>query len=237
MMARLGELQAKMTQFGELAGQLAAAIPKRSEGRDASGYALVVLGSDGLPERFTIRDGWQHRLASADLGAAVMEACGDAVRRGMTEWTDHLDDTRWWQHQKRLDEDGPRAEDTRPPAVPGGTAREPGELSEEVLKALHDVQQPAPTPTQSVDGSDLGRHVTVTLGPAALLNCGINAEWAARRDGEAITPALNQALRAAKEAVPTRPALGAGLDGLLGDALATLRAITRTRPAEGDSGE
>jgi hypothetical protein len=62
----------------------------------------------------------------------------------------------------------------------------------------------------------------------------VDPDWAARRDGAVITAALAQALRAAKHAIPAPAAPGADLDGLLGDALATLRAITEQRPAGGE---
>ncbi|ROP33721.1 hypothetical protein EDD30_6757 [Couchioplanes caeruleus] len=235
MMARLVELQAKVTQFGELAAQLASAIPKQTEGSDATGSVLVVLGSDGLPDSVTVRNGWHQRLQAADLGAAIMQANGDAVRRGMTEWTNHLDDTRRWQQQKTLDEDRPRVDPSDSGLPPAGVARESSELTEGVLEALHKVQQPAPAVPHAVEGTDPGSQVTVTLGAAGPLSCAIDADWAATRDGESISSAVNTALRAARDAMPARHAPGADLDGLLGDALATLQAVTRPRPATGEN--
>jgi DNA-binding protein YbaB len=235
MLARLQQLQAKVTQFGELATQLAQAVPKQAEGCDASGWVRVVLGGDGLPTAISVRDGWDRRIEAAGLGAAVMDANADAIRQGMKAFSDHLDDNRWWTKRAHAEEDGPDPSAGPVARPPAGTERDPGELTEDVLKALHTVQQPAETAPGAVEGSDPQRYVTVALGPGGLARCTIDPGWAARRDSNAITAALTQALRAARHAIPAPTAPSADLDGLLGDALATLRAITDRRPAGGNN--
>ena len=231
MLARLQQLQAKVTQFGELANRLAEAVPRQAEGSDPTGRVRVVLGGDGLPTAISVRDGWDQRVAAAELGAAVVDANADALRQGMAAFSQHLDDTRWWAQRARIDEDGPQPAAETLPRPPDGRERDPGELTEDVLKALHTARQPAPARPAAAEGTDPQRYVTVTLGPGGLTGCAIDPGWAARRDGEAITAALAQALRAAKDAVPAPAA--EDLNGLLGDALATLRAITEHRPTPG----
>jgi len=267
MLARLQQLQARVTQFGELAGRLAAAAPQQADGSDPSGWVRVTLGADGLPTAIKVRDGWGRRIEAAGLGAAVIAANADGIRQGMRAFSDRLDDARWWAQRTRLDADGPdppagavppsastvrpsasavpppasavrpSASAVPPPAgevpLPAGRERDPGELTEDILRALHSARRAPEAAAGTREGSDSQRHVTVTLGPSGLTGCAIDAGWAARQEGDAITAALAQALRAARPARPAPPTPGVELDGLLGDALATLRAITDQRPAPG----
>jgi hypothetical protein len=237
MLARLQQLQAKVTQFGALATQLAQAVPQQAEGYDASGWVRVVLGGDGLPTVISVRDGWDKRIEPSGLGAAVMDANADGIRRGMKAFSDHLDDTRWWGHRVRADEDGPDPSTVEASPPPTGKERDPGELNEDILKALHMAQQTPEAAAGPVDGSDPQRYVTVTLGPSGLARCVVDADWAERRDGSAITAAFTQALRAAKSEILAPAPPDANLDGLLGDALATLRAITDQHPTAGGTHE
>jgi hypothetical protein len=233
MLARLGQLQAKVARIGEVAGRLAAAVPTRAEGCDASGSVEIVLAGDGIPDTITVRNGWDRRLEADGLAAAVMDANTEAIRSGMTAWGNQLDDTRWWAQRADLDENDPQPP-ANSPSLPEGIARDPNALAEDVLKALHNVQRPPAAPARG-EGSDSGRHVVVVLEGAGLADCSVQSDWAARRDGDTITAALNQALRAAKRAMPGRPAPATGLDALLGDALATLRSVTQQPSAGGET--
>jgi hypothetical protein len=230
---RLDQLQARLSQLGELAAQLAAAIPEHAEGHDKTGYVYVVLDNGGLPNTIDIRNGWHRRLQAVDLGAAVMDANADAVRHGVTAWTDQLDDARWWARRAHFEEYGSRSAIVEAPPMPPGAAREPAELTEDVLTALKAVQQPQPAAEKAGAGWDPGRRARLTLNSAGLASCSLDSDWAARQDGSVITAAVAQALRAAKAAMPHQPTVGLNLDGLVGDALATLRALTDQRGREG----
>jgi hypothetical protein len=80
---------------------------------------------------------------------------------------------------------------------------------------------------------DDGRHVTVQIGPGGLTACVIDPVWAAYRDGGTIGAALSTALHRAIAKRPTASSPGVEIDGLLGDALATLASIA-TPPAAQD---
>lgn len=229
-LARLGQLQARVSEFGQLASRLSAAIPKQAAGCDASGCVRVVLDRDGLPSAIEIQAGWQQRLRPAGLAAAVVDANAEAIRQAMIAFANELGDGQWWAQRARLDEGVPQSSGVDAAHQPPGTARELAHLTEDILKASLAVRRPRGPGPERIDGSDPSRHVTVTLGPAGLVGCSIDAWWAARRDGKTIAGALLRALRDAKSTMPPRPAPGTDLDDLIGDALATLRAVTRHRP-------
>jgi len=234
MVLRLQQLQEQAAQLGQLARDLAEVTPQRSQGSDATGYARVALGPDGLPIQISIRDGWQRRLEPERLGAAVLEANNDAIQHTMQAWTAQLDDSGW---SSRADVDAATGKVPAPATAemstpPHGQGRDVNELAEHVLSALQAAQRPpadAPAPNE---GADDGRHVTVQVGPGGLTACTVDPGWAARRDGGTISAALASAL---KRATATRPAVsspGTEIDGLLGDALATLAALATPSPTE-----
>ena len=96
MSRRLANLQRQAVQLGDLAASLTAAAPRRVEGSDKTGWVRVTLGGDGLPETILVRSGWRQRLEAGRLGAAVLEANGDALACGTRPWSDALDGSRWW---------------------------------------------------------------------------------------------------------------------------------------------
>ncbi|GAA3914062.1 hypothetical protein Aau02nite_63010 [Amorphoplanes auranticolor] len=57
------QLQCRTAELAQLARDLGGAIPAHVEGRDATGWVLVVLGGDGLPTQIRVREGWRQRLA------------------------------------------------------------------------------------------------------------------------------------------------------------------------------
>ena len=206
---RIREIQ----QMGRRAHDLVAAAPSRTEGNDATGRVRLVIGPDGVPVEIRVQDGWSTHLEPSRLGAAVLEASSDAVRRALRMWSDALDDT-----------GRPAPADS--PAQPG-RERDVNDLAEEAIGALQRAQA-APVAAPESAGSDDGRHVTVRIGPGGLVACVVDADWAQGRDGASLTAALSTALQ---RAVTHRaaPATGSPAE----DALATLTAITRPAPTEG----
>ncbi|MET0415226.1 MAG: hypothetical protein ABW022_04290 [Actinoplanes sp.] len=208
------------------------AKPQHVEGTDRTGTVRVVLGADGIPTQVSVRDGWQQRLEPQELGAAVLGANNDALGSAMRAWAMAMDDGRW-QHRDQLP-DG-----TSAPAVPGspelaaGQARDSNELAEEVLTQLHALQVPPTAAPAEEQAQDDGRHVTIRIGASGVSACAVDARWANNRDGASISAALTVALRRAAAQRPAPPPSSADLDALIGDALATLTALTAHPRTEG----
>ncbi|GAA0545541.1 hypothetical protein GCM10010172_28990 [Paractinoplanes ferrugineus] len=158
----------------------------------------------------------------------MTEAKNDAVQRAVAAWTADLGQNRQQHRAERPDsEDAER--------LPHGQVAEATELAERVLVTLQQVQRsPATEPTEYT-GTDDGAHVSVQLGLGGLTGCTIDPRWAARYEGAAITAAVSAALvRAAAERAAATTQSGADLDGVLGDALATLSALTRQPTPESE---
>jgi DNA-binding protein YbaB len=231
MMRQLQQFQRQAEQLGQLARDLAAATPRRSDGTDATGGVRIVLGPDEFPVEIQIRDGWQQRLEPDRLGAAVLEANTDAVQRAMRAWTEQLDDSGWWR--RRADVDGTAASGDGVPDLPYGQRRESADLAEDVLASLQAVQRQPVVPAIPDESVDDGRHVAVQVGPGGLTGCTIDPGWAARSNSSSINAALSSALQraAAKHSATPRP--NGKIDATLGDALATLTSFTLHPPAQG----
>ena len=237
LMPHLRQLQQRATRLGRLAGELASTVPARSEGYDASGRVLVVLGQDGLPTEIRVREQWQERLEPDQLGAAVLDAASDAGRAAIRTWTGRLDDSRWWQRQRDADE-GVAVPDQEPQVrPPQGRPQHDGEFNEQVMHALQaSVRQASRTrPSVDVRGTDTGQHVTVTLTGGGITGYVIDPWWARDRTGSAITEGVSAALRRALHELAATAHPSAELDALVGDALATLNAVVR-QPASGGGG-
>jgi DNA-binding protein YbaB len=232
----LQRLQQRADRMGRLAHELTAATPHRTEGCDATGRVVVVLDRDGLPEQIRVRDGWQQRLDSDRLGAAVVDAFRDAVQQAMHTWTDRLDDTRWWSRQQDLDETPDHDPTTSASSPVNGRARDDLEFSEPILRALHATRHSTGDQPIVAEGVDGGRHVWVRLGSGGLVGCEIDPRWARDRDGSTISAALHRALSQARSAVavPAETAPPSALDAALADAIATLAALTNPSPRRDD---
>jgi DNA-binding protein YbaB len=229
MVRRLQQLQRQAAQLDQLAKDLAAAAPQWSQGTDTTGSVRITLDADGIPTTIRIHNDWSRSLDADSLGQAVVDANTDALRGAMHAWTDRLDSNGWWMRRADLDhapDDQAGLITAHPADLPSGSEREPTELVESVMTALHAAQKQLPAPADVVTGSDAGGQVTITLGAGGLTGCEIDAGWASRHDGSTISAALSTALR---QAVAHRVPLprDAGMDPLLGDALATLASLTR----------
>jgi hypothetical protein len=232
----LHRLQQQADRIGRLAHELVTATPRQAEGCDTTGRVVVVLDHDGVPERIRVIDGWQERLDSHRLGAAAVEAFGDAVQQAMRTWTRRLDDTRWWSRQREPDEApdaAPRA-GASPPV--SGRVQHDLEYSEPILRALHSSRRPGNEQPPAAEGADEAGYVTVRLGAGGLVGCEIEPRWARDRAGTTITAALDRALSRARTALatPSRIEASAAVDTALADALATLEALTDQTPGRGD---
>jgi len=231
MMRQLQQFQRRAEQLGQLAKDLSAATPQRSDGTDATGWVRVALGPDGFPVDIRIRDRWQERLEPERLGAAVVEANADAVQGATRAWADQLDDSGWWSHRADMDATADSGSDVT--ELPYGERRESTDLTEEVLASLQAVQRQQPDPAVPDSVMDVGRHITIQVGPGGLTGCTIDPRWAMHSDANSINAALSSALQraAAKRSATPRP--GAEIDAMLGDALATLRSLTTQPPDQG----
>jgi len=237
MMRRLQQLQQQAAQLGQLARDLAAATPQQAEGQDRTGWVRITLDASGLPTEIRIRDGWQQRLEPERLGAAVLEANTDAVQRAMQTWTERLDDGNWWRHRADADEavdNDPEPVIANPDDLPHGQERESTDLAEQALATLQAAQQQRADLPPSADGTDDGRHVTVRLEAGGMAECLIEPRWAAQRDGATISAALSTAVRRAAVKRSAESAPSAEIDTLVGDALATLAALTIPTSTGGD---
>lgn len=232
----LQRLQPRADRMGRLAHELATATPHQTEGCDATGRVVVVLDRDGLPEQMRVRDGWQERLDSHQLGAAVMDAFSDAVHQAMRTWTDRLDGTRWWSRQQELEEAPDHSCTTSASPPVNGTARDDLEFSEPILRALHSAGHSSGDRQLVAEGVDDGRHIRIRLGNGGLIGCEIDPRWARDRDGSTISAALHRALSRARSALgtPAQTAPPSALDTALADAIATLTALTNPSPKRGD---
>jgi hypothetical protein len=222
MMRQLRTLQEQAAHLSALAGTLSRSAPDRAEGADATGSVTVALDRAGRPVEIRVGNGWAERIEPSRLAAGIGEAHADAVRKGMRAWSESLKDSRWHAQRDGFDSgEGPAEPDTQPPP-PAGERREVSDLAEEVISSLRSVQQvPVPEPA-AVDGSDDDERVTVRLGPGGLVSCSIDQQWATGRSGDSITAALTSALGRARAKLPSEDKAAAGIDGLIGDVLATL---------------
>ncbi|GAA2886875.1 hypothetical protein Acy02nite_24250 [Actinoplanes cyaneus] len=222
----------------KLAKELSEETPQRSEGTDATGWVIVVLGRDGLPAEVRVRNGWQQRLDAEQLGAAVIESHNDALRQALRVWTRRLDDSRWWGRQRDVDAEhlhgSAELYETPPQLGTDGRAHHDFEYGERVLKDLQDAQRLTTEVPRAVEGTDDGRHVIVRLGAGAMSSCEIEPRWASRCDGTVISAALSRALERAKSQLEAKTDQLQGLDAHLGDGLATLASLAGQHRTRGD---
>ncbi|MBB2945345.1 hypothetical protein FB565_005078 [Actinoplanes lutulentus] len=229
---RLQRIQQRVNQLGQLTRELASAAPEESEGYDASGCVLVLLGRDGLPVDIRVRDQWQERLEPEELGSAVLDASSAAGQAATRAWAGSLDNSRWWTRQRDADEYAGEANSQsreQPSGLGPGRPQPDGEFNEQVMRALRESvdQASRPQPADDTDGVDGGHHVAVRLNSGGLTECFIEPQWARNRTGGTITEALSTALWRARHGLPSAAHRSAELDALVSDALATLTTLVQ----------
>jgi hypothetical protein len=224
MMRELEMLQERAAQLGALARTLSRSSPDRAEGTDPTGWVKVTLDRSGLPAAIQIRNGWDQRIEPQHLAAGIADAHADAVSRGMRAWSDSLDENRWPSQRSTFDNgEAPPDREIRP--LPAGQRREVSELAEEVIASLQSAQQAPPPEAQTIEGTDDDQRVTIRLSADGSVSCSIDQQWAAGRSGDSITSQLSTALSRARARLPRGDAPSTGVDGLIGDVLATLESF------------
>lgn len=212
-LARLRHYASGMQQLFE---ELQLAAPERSEGTDRSGTIHAVLGRDGLPIQFRVRSWWRERLTPESFGAAVTEACQEAVKDRGALWAQQLRESGWQQRLDRLEDDSAQTPQADPDPVPpafrrpaSSTQPRPlGVLAEEAIDLLDVVTRQAATPQpQRAGGSGANQHgtLTVTVSPGGQASCQADPRWVSQRSGAQLSQALNEVLTKARRNLTASP--------------------------------
>jgi hypothetical protein len=242
ILRELAQLQRYASSLQQLMTAAQAKAPEQADGADSSGAVRVLLGSDGLPRSVRVQPDWRQRLDPRNVGSAVQEAFQAATGQRMAVWTAALDDDGWREKVDRLRDD---PGDAPPPALRRDTQQAPPRamdvVVEDALDAMDHAERFANPPAFSArgTGSAASSQVTVTLSPAGLVSCVVDASWAGQQTAGDLANALTAALAAARADLAhaaAGPDPAARLDGLFTEALGILtdpRRLT-TRP-EGDA--
>lgn len=159
-----------------------AAAPGPVSATDDSGTVHVVLEEDGNVRSITVDAGWRRALAPEALAGAVLAASRAAAREWeVAAWERLVADPRSLARLNAPGDPGPAAQVRRHP----------------LAAAFDDLTSPSP----AAEGSAALGKVEVILAAVGVASCAIDAEWAARQDGGALTGALSAALAAARAAV------------------------------------
>jgi DNA-binding protein YbaB len=197
-------------------------------GADASGTVQVRIDAQGAPHDVVVRDGWASHHGPAGLGAAVLEAYGNAGAERARLWGEATAAT--------LDEPAPRAR----PAATGveslaGRLRELAAESgdrvdvrrsiQELTEVLRSVNSQLDTAFDQVaaraaaehEARSAAGHVTAAVnGAGILVRVEADEVWAGRTHpfnlSRELTEALSAAVQAAARAVPEQPFDGTALE-------------------------
>lgn len=88
----LNELTAQLRELSRAFGVADASLRKPAEGSDATGSITVVLDSDGRVADVKPAAAWRGRMASDQVGDAVVEAAQAAAINRLDVWSQALDD-------------------------------------------------------------------------------------------------------------------------------------------------
>lgn len=248
----LRRLQTYAAGLSELAASVRAEAPESFEGADPTGSVSVKLGADGVPTAIRVEPDWDSELEPEALGAAVMSAVSSAVTVGMQAWSATLEQTSWRERVARYESEAaaqpaalvdagplvdsgslvdsaPLVDSVASPLTDRVSARDLGELTEELIAALTAARTRAAA-AEGVGAAGSGR-VSIVLARTGLQACTIEPTWAWRQTADALTRALMDALRAARADLDAKvqpPPAAADLGRLADEAMATLRALSQS---------
>ncbi|MFG2532345.1 hypothetical protein [Streptomyces sp. NPDC048516] len=235
------ELEQFQSYTAELQGMLSGlqgSRPERAEASDAQGAVRVRVSGDGLPQEITAASDWGKRCKSGGLGMAVVEAARNAHSELMDTWSQNLPSGPWDAGPGMGNVGGAPASRTGTTGTSAPEERDTryvisrplDQLVEDAISSLSSagnfdtaLDQEAPA-----SGSDPAGRVTITLTPASLTSCDVEAGWAANASVTQINRALGEALADARSALAhssvSEQAEGEGrkLDGLIDEAMAAL---------------
>lgn len=236
------DLEQFQSYSAELQGMLSGlqgSRPERAEASDAQGAVRVRVDGDGLPQDITAASDWERRCKAGGLGAAVVEAAHNARSELMDTWSQNLPSGPWGTSPgmgnmgaapaSRAEAQGtpvPEERDTR-----YVFSRPLDQLVEDAISSLSAAGNFETSLDQEAraSGSDPAGRVTISLTPASLASCDVDASWAAKASVIQINRALGEALADARSALArssvSERAAGEGrqLDGLIDEAMAVLR--------------
>lgn len=197
----------------------------RHHGRDGTGSVHVTVGGDGRVVDVQLDRTWRQSVGPEALGAAVLEAVGDASMRRLAAWGEAV-----------ADDPGPPADGidpTPPPMVRPGAPTDNAatrravqdmlSLLEGVEADLEDLERRIDQRVQQqVVGRSPTHQVTVRVGGVGeVTDVEVQRRFVDRTDDRGIARELRNAFQAAYERAGTL-----GLDGLLGDGrLAQMHAL------------
>lgn len=235
ILRRVQHLQRQARGLQDLMASLQAHASQRAAGYDATRSVHVFIGVDGLPTAIRVELGWRDQLAPQAMGDAVLEAFTAAVAEAMQAWSRALEQTSWRSRaaepEAQAVHHGNEADRTSLPTVVGFAAnRDPQEIAEDVLRASDRLRTQASGEVPVGVGADQSGNVSITLSRAGLQACSVQAAWASRQGGSALTAALSNALRTARTELDARAGQSApdGFNQLVGEALAALQSIAET---------
>jgi hypothetical protein len=195
------DIERMQQQASELEALIAGAqahAPTRAEGTDATGAVRITLGPDGLPESVRVDRDWKGVLRPAAVGEAVVQSHAAAAQQRMAAWSAALEEGGWSPSVGEALSSAPEPLPA-PPTFPT-PRRDLDDVADAVKQAFATVEELARRPalTAARTGSNRDATVTITLSMAGLLSCTVDARWAARQTGTALSRALQQALDAAR---------------------------------------
>lgn len=226
----LRQLQQYAATLHGLVSDAEAQAPQRSEAKDGTGSVNVVLDAAGLPQEIQVGSDWRRRLEPDALGAAVIQAFGEAARARVAAWSQTLESGEWGQKvglMMAADRAGAPLPESEVPQL-FRRDQEPVwprpvvELTDEMINAFDNIDTYAGASSQGEEGTNAERTVSVKLSQSALVGCTVDTGWAERQSGDALSSALGEALADARSKFTDQPRPTAALDSLFDEAIALL---------------
>lgn len=237
ILRELRQMQQYAAMLQGLLDEAQGRAPERSQGEDSAAVVGVVLDSAGIPVEIRVGSGWERQIEAAALGAAVLDAFGQAAQTRTQAWAASLESGTWADRIGKMMEADSAG---RPVATPiqevpqlfrrdqaPAPSRPVNELAEEMISAFDRVDDIAKEAAAAQEhlGVDSSGKARVTLSQAGLIGCAVEETWASGRSGEFLTRALNQALSAARDRMRAQagvPTAQGQLDSLLNEAMTLL---------------